>query len=146
MGPDVVARLETGLVVVHARLVRASRAALRRHQHDGYLDAARVVVRGVQAVLDHPVIRALATGPTLTPSRVPPRSKYGLLQLILSSCGVSVAAVFSPPLVVSSRWGFSEHRLEPIGDRVEVGLEKIGVHVERHRRRRVPEHPLHTSG
>jgi hypothetical protein len=33
--------------------------------------------------------------------------------------------------------------VEPIGDRLEVVVEQVGVHVEGHRRLRVPEHPLY---
>src|SRR5665647_2664941 len=33
-------------------------------------------------------------------------------------------------------------RVHPYGDVVELGVEQPGVHVQRHRRGRVPEHPL----
>ena len=38
-------------------------------------------------ILDHPVILALRPVPTLRPSQFPPRSKYGLLQLIWARAG-----------------------------------------------------------
>jgi len=42
----------------------------------------------------------------------------------------------------SCRCGVADHRIEPIGDRIEAVLEQCGIRIEGHRRGGVAEHPL----